>query len=261
MAADWSYDGKNGPDEWPKHFKHCGGKQQSPVDIKPNDSKFQRRNLEHNYKGKHAKLEFSLENNGHSAQVTLENTGKLAAKVNGDEFVPVQVHFHWGSSNNVGSEHKVNGKQYAAEMHFVHMNKKYESSDEALKHKDGLLVLGSFIEVGDENSDLKPIFSQLDDVGEQGEKTEVDDLDISKLMPSNKKDFYFYDGSLTTPKCNEAVKWIVFKDTISISEDQIAALRSLKHKDEEGKDKPIVDNFRPVQALNGRVIYRTFKDE
>ena len=50
---------------------------------------------------------------------------------------------------------------------------------------------------------------------------ELDNVDIAKLMPDNEKDFYFYDGSLTTPECNEAVKWIVFKDEISISSDQV----------------------------------------
>ena len=41
-------------------------------------------------------------------------------------------------------------------------------------------------------------------------------------MSENMKDFYYYDGSLTTPKCNQAVKWIVFKDEISISSDQVS---------------------------------------
>ena len=32
-------------------------------------------------------------------------------------------------------------------MHFVHLNKNYSSSEEALKNQDGLLVLGTFIKV------------------------------------------------------------------------------------------------------------------
>ena len=32
-------------------------------------------------------------------------------------------------------------------MHFVHMNKKYSTAEEAVKNQDGLLVLGTFITV------------------------------------------------------------------------------------------------------------------
>ena len=33
-----------------------------------------------------------------------------------DVYTTVQFHFHWGADNSVGSEHTVNGKQYAAEV-------------------------------------------------------------------------------------------------------------------------------------------------
>ena len=33
--------------------------------------------------------------------------------------------------------------------------------------------------------------------------------------------YYYYDGSLTTPDCNEAANFIVFEKTISISESQV----------------------------------------
>lgn len=36
---------------------------------------------------------------------------------------------------------------YAAELHFVHYNKKYGSLGNATNHPDGLAVLGVFVEV------------------------------------------------------------------------------------------------------------------
>ena len=33
--------------------------------------------------------------------------------------------------------------------------------------------------------------------------------------------YYSYDGSLTTPTCNEVVSWRVMDKTIAISEDQV----------------------------------------
>ena len=34
----------------------------------------------------------------------------------GQEFIPMQVHFHWGSRNDIGSEHTVDDWPYAAEV-------------------------------------------------------------------------------------------------------------------------------------------------
>ena len=46
-----------------------------------------------------------------------------------------------------GSEHTVDGEYYFGEMHIVHMNLKYGNVSEALKHSDGLAVLGFFVHV------------------------------------------------------------------------------------------------------------------
>lgn len=57
--------------------------------------------------------------------------------------------------------------------------------------------------------------------------------------------YFYYPGSLTTPPCSEGVRWLVMKKPITMSDEQIAALR-----------KSIgFGNNRPVQALNGRIIF------
>ena len=35
-------------------------------------------------------------------------------------------------------------------------------------------------------------------------------------MPSS-KDFYHYNGSLTTPNCTEVVSWVVYKNTLNVT--------------------------------------------
>ena len=37
-----------------------------------------------------------------------------------DKYVLVQFHFHWGSDSSRGSEHKIDGVAYAAEVAFAH---------------------------------------------------------------------------------------------------------------------------------------------
>jgi len=57
------------------------------------------------------------------------------------------LHFHWGSDSTKGSEHRIQSRQFPAELHIVHYNSKYESLAEAADHADGLAVLGILIEV------------------------------------------------------------------------------------------------------------------
>jgi len=35
------------------------------------------------------------------------------------------------------------------------------------------------------------------------------------------RDYYTYDGSLTTPMCNESVRWVVFREKIGLSQNQV----------------------------------------
>lgn len=59
-------------------------------------------------------------------------------------------------------------------------------------------------------------------------------------------------GSLTTPKCNEAVTWIIFPDTIPISLHQMAKFRSLSNGIE---GLLLVDNYRHLQPIGNRKIF------
>ncbi|XP_047739039.1 putative carbonic anhydrase 3, partial [Hyalella azteca] len=88
-----------------------------------------------------------------------------------------------------------------------------------------------------------------------GEQNVTKDLyPLTSVLPRDLSRFYRYRGSLTTPKCNEVVTWTIFDDHVPVSDKQMARLRSLS--DTEGD--PLVNNFRPNQPLNGRIVYRSF---
>ncbi|MCA2492906.1 carbonic anhydrase family protein, partial [Vibrio sp. 2175-1] len=67
-------------------------------------------------------------------------------------------------------------------------------------------------------------------------------FDANALIPSD-KDYYRFNGSLTTPPCSEGVRWLVIKDPQSISAEQIAQFEHV-----------MGENNRPVQPLNARMV-------
>ena len=76
-------------------------------------------------------------------------------------------------------------------------------------------------------------------------------FDIGEFIAMvNVEDYYTYNGSLTTPDCNEVVTWVVFKHSIGIPSSVLSAFRSL----EDSHGDPLVDNYRPPQPLNDRHI-------
>ena len=73
--------------------------------------------------------------------------------------------------------------------------------------------------------------------------------------------YWTYQGSLTTPPLHESVSWIIFKKPMTISTEQFDCMRNLKcngcsttNLNMIFDDIPMVDNFRPPQPINERVV-------
>ena len=108
-----------GPSKWEGLCKN--GTSQSPIDINSTAATYQSMaafNLE-NYASV-LPLNFIGKNNGHTMAVTVPpfkyfvNGGGLLGN-----FTTAQFHLHWGSSDSKGSEHTIDGKQYAAEVNGI----------------------------------------------------------------------------------------------------------------------------------------------
>ncbi|NXT45614.1 CAH9 anhydrase, partial [Pluvianellus socialis] len=236
----------------------CAGTVQSPININTARIIFssQLRPIQLSGYSLSAKEMLKLKNNGHTVVLELPESLAITGGY-AQQYRAVQLHLHWGSPSGPGSEHIVNGHRFAAEIHVVHYNTKYDSFDEAMVHTDGLAVLGAFLEVGPrENPYYQEILEHLDKIRGEGEEVFVPGFNIAGLLPANLKLYFHYNGSLTTPPCYQTVKWTVFNQTVLLSHDQMSMLvRSLRHDN----SKPLQNNYRMVQDLHGRRVLASFQ--
>ena len=67
---------------------------------------------------------------------------------------------------------------------------------------------------------MRVVLIILDDV-----KNYLNDIALADLLPLYNPEimgnFYRYDGSLTTPTCNEVVNWYVFGTPLYVSREQV----------------------------------------
>ena len=226
----WSYQGETAPEHWPEIEKHtnCDGLNQSPVNI----IEF---NTVLNPSASNLSVLYSpltvlnkVENNGHSIQFSFYPGDSIIYQHK--SYLLKQIHFH------EPSEHIINGIIYPVEIHLVHVNDDNE-----------ITVLGILGMEGEESQLFEFLESFLP--LENGEEKIINQrLDLTDLFP-DVTDFYSYDGSLTTPPCTENVKWVVFKNPIVLSLDEVLKL----------KNNMPINNYRNEQPLNGRIIYHNLE--
>ena len=220
----WSYAGENGPEHWgdlsPAYALAKTGKQQSPVNI----DTFQtlRRDLPPLLL-KYQDTTLEILNNGHTIEDDYHNGGTLT--VDGHEYKLAQFHFH------SPSEHTIDGKHAAMEVHLVH------------KDAEGkLAVIGVMVREGMANPVFATLWPHLPAQPGRSQAVEGVQVNAAELLPLSLASFR-YSGSLTTPPCSEQVAWFVLQNPIQASSEQIAEFRKL-----------IFGNNRPIQPRNERVI-------
>ena len=98
----------------------------------------------------------------------------------------------------------------------------------------------ALFEEGKENPSLHKIIESMPQKVNQSKPFGT--LNINNILPKQ-NGYYAFDGSLTTPPCNENVQWVVFVNPIQISKKQIETFQAVLHH-----------NARNVQPLGDRVI-------
>lgn len=256
----WCYDSMSpdcGPSTWPRDHPKCAGSGQSPIDILTKEAKPDPKLSDITFKGyidPDKSLDWTLYNDGHSVQLILNGSITISGGMLPGTYKADHLHFHWGTDSSPGSEHTIDGMQFPMEMHIVHLNQNYHSKQEALKHPDGLAVVGIMFVESDSDAKDYNFIQYLKHVKNHNDKYTIKPFSLENMIPndlSKSRVYYRYQGSLTTPTCNEAVIWTVYKEPIPLSKDQLNAFPKILHYNESSR---IVSNFRSIQKLNGRTV-------
>ncbi|XP_026859084.2 carbonic anhydrase 12 [Electrophorus electricus] len=263
-GGKWTYNGPDGEAHWSKHYPYCGGAFQSPIDFQPELLRYDPDLLPiqvYNY-NLSSNEQLTLSNNGHSVQLSLPSHMHLSSLRH--LYTAAQLHLHWGSPDILaGSEHTVNGRQFAAEMHVVHFNSgKYPNISIAADKSDGLAVLGVFIEVGEFNPAFDRFLKFVKGIRYRDQKVQVPAFNIQDLLPAQLDRYYRYDGSLTTPPCYPSVLWTVFSMPVTISLKQYKALATglFSSQAQEFDPVPLLGNYRKPQLTDNRVVLVSFQE-
>ncbi|XP_046632207.1 carbonic anhydrase 4-like [Daphnia pulicaria] len=224
-----------------EHESHCGGKNQSPINIESKDAIIANypEFIFHNYE-----LVFpeGLENNGNTeqgmgAELPLITGGGLT-----DRYNFVQLHFHWGRSFS-SSEHRIDGEQCKVDQiaYDIRPNctwpitiRNTELLASSLQPRDNI----AFRHLEQFDNIIDPSIAKSDELRLRYS------VPLSDLLPGNTDSFFRYNGSLTTGNCNEDVIWTIFDTPIAISERQISTLMT-----EAKQNEMLINDFYTPSIL------------
>ena len=223
-AGHWEYRGAAGPATWgdlKPEFALCNsGQRQSPIDIRGGLA-VDLDPVRFDYQAS----KFAVLDNGHTVQVNVAPGNSI--DVGGRRYELQQFHFHRPS------EERIDGRQFEMSLHLVHKD-----------DQGRLAVVALLFDTGPAHPVLQKVWNNLP-LERNEEAAARTPLELVDLLPVDRR-YYTYMGSLTTPPCSEGVQWIVMRQPMTLTADQIDVFARIY---------PM--NARPLQAASGRRILQS----
>lgn len=223
-AQPWAYAGAAGAPAWASlnpDYALCGnGQRQSPVDLRgglPVDLEPVRFLYQPG--------RFSVLDNGRGLQVNLAPGNTI--EVAGRRYELQSASFHRPS------EHRIDGRSFEMSLHLLHRDAEGNTAIVALQ-----------IDPGPPQAASQLVLNHLP-LEKRAENPGRVPLDPAKWLPDDTR-YYTYMGSLSEPPCSEGVQWVVMREPVTLSREQLELFARLY---------PM--NARPVQALAGRRILQS----
>lgn len=221
ISNHWDYEGEFGPENWGKinpAWSQCGaGKRQSPIDIR-DGMKLNLDEIDFNYRYS----DYTEVDNGKTVQVNVGRGNFMT--IGNQSYELVQFHFHRPS------EEKINGKGTEMVIHLEHRGPGGK-----------LAIVAVLLERGKANDTIQTVWNNIP-LEKNQQVASSEPLDPLELLPE-RREYYTYMGSQTTPPCTENVLWLVMKQPMTASPAQMALFSRLY---------PL--NARPVQESEGRMV-------
>ncbi|MGC3988016.1 MAG: carbonic anhydrase family protein [Pseudorhodoferax sp.] len=220
----WSYSGPGGPQAWARlqpDYQVCGsGQRQSPIHIEASAA----------LQGPNEVLGFDYRP---STGTVVHDGRTIRVEVQGENLLQVR-----GSSWRLESfdfqhpaEEVVDHAGFAMGVHLVHRNAQGQTA-----------IVAVLLQPGEANPFIDRVWTYIPlDAGDTV-RMPPGWLDLSTLLPQDQRYYQFF-GSLTQPPCTEGVLWMVLKQPVTLSAEQLRLFAQM-----------FPANARPVQALNGRIV-------